>query len=84
MNDNVAEPFRAALEQWRKLVPGARVRVTGKGPNDHVMKGRTGTFLEYTQNGFARVALDPLPDYRERNPLENRWLLHPESLEVIL
>jgi hypothetical protein len=53
------------------------------GPDEHAAEGRTGTFLDYTNNGFARVALDPKPDYKERDPMEDRWLVHLESLEVI-
>lgn len=77
---NIHPLFASKLEAWRNLKPGCRVRGVDH-PLDRSTIGQTGTFVEYTAAGYARVGFDPKPGWADQTPV--MWLVHPESLEVI-
>ena len=79
-NSHIAEPFCTALESWRNLQPGARVRCIDH-PLAKSTAGKFGTFVEFTPtHGYARVDIDASPNDADQTPV--RWLIHPEALEV--
>ncbi len=64
---------------------GDRIRVHNRNRLDHAAEGRTGTVIGIARMGYGemvRVNLDPLPNWKRDN-LEDKWLIHPESIEVV-
>lgn len=67
-------------EQWRNFTQGCRVRGIDH-PLGRSTAGLVGRFLEYSQNGYARVGFNPKPEWADQTPVV--WLVHPETLEEV-
>lgn len=68
--------------QYGNFKSGERVRVCQRltAPvEEHAAADRCGTFVEYTDHGYARVRLDPRPEWTDHSP--DVWLIHPENLQ---